>query len=343
MANSNNDKKKVNLIDSYNKNTTNKVIRLIQKNPKGWQQSIANNPMVSISGETPVAYKGVNAISLAITNADRNNTDNRFMTRRGVEKTDGLAIKEGATALQISYLRTREVAVKGKGEKKAIPMMSVGYVYSANDITGIKPAPKEPSALSLSQEQLIEKSSIPVVRSDQKLISEFNVNNNEIQIASSVFDKGGDGLISTYAALATKAAVEQNYLKDSQDMKDFKSQMSAALIVQSVGAKFSLKGTVKGVKNDFSTEFLKDAKSGMSAIRSSAKIANFVANGRPFEMFKKQEKTVEKPKVDKQEVAKKPKADKQEAVKKPMVRKPTAREKLDKQRTNKKAAGRGSR
>ena len=335
MANSTNDKKKVSLIDSYNKNTANKVLRLIEKNPKGWQQSIANNPMVSISGETPVAYKGVNAISLAITNADRNNTDNRFMTRRAVEKTDGLAIKEGATALQISYLRTREVAIKGKDEKKAIPMMSVGYVYSANDITGISPAPKDLTALSelsLSQQQLIEKSSIPVVRSDQKLISEFNVNKNEIQIASSVFDKGGDALISNYAALATKAAVEKNYLKDSQDMKAFKSQMSAALIVQSVGAKLTLKGTVKEVKNDFNTEFLKEAKSGMSAIRSSAKIANFVANGRSFERLKKQEKTVEKPKVDKQE-----------AAKKPMVRKLTAREQLDKQRTNEKATGRGSR
>ena len=302
MANSNNDKKKVTLIDSYNKNTTNKVLRLIQKNPKGWQQSIANNPMVSISGETPVVYKGVNAISLAITNADRNNTDNRFMTRRAVEKTDGLAIKEGATALQISYLRTREVEIKGKGEKKQIPMMSVGYVYSANDITGIKPAPKDLaalSALSSSQQQLIEKSIIPVVRSDKKLISEFNAKKNEIQIASSVFDKGGDALISNYAALATKAAVEQNYIKDSQDMKDFKSQMSAALIVQSVGAKFTLKGTVKDVKSDFNTEFLKDAKSGMSAIRSSAKIANFVANGRSFEIIKKKEKTVEKPKADK--------------------------------------------
>jgi hypothetical protein len=338
MANSNNDKKKVSLIDSYNKNTTNKVLRLIEKNPKGWQQSIANNPMVSISGETPVAYKGVNAISLAITNADRNNTDNRFMTRRAVEKTDGLAIKEGVTALQISYLRTREVEVKG--EKKEIPMMSVGYVYSANDIIGISPAPKEPSALSalsLSQEQLIEKSSIPVVRSNQKLISEFNVNKNEIQIASSVFDKGGDGLISNYAALATKAAVEQNYLKDSQDMKDFKSQMSAALIVQSVGAKLTLKGTVKDVKNDFNTEFLKDAKSGMSAIRSSAKIANFVANGKSFERLKKQEKTVENPKADKQEATKKP------TVRKPTARKPTARERLDKNRTNEKEAVRESR
>jgi hypothetical protein len=354
MANSNHDKKKVTLIDSYNKNTTNKVLRLIQKNPKGWQQSMANNPMVSISGDTPVAYKGVNAISLAITNADRNNTDNRFMTRRAVEKTDGLAIKQGAKAMQISYLRNK--AVKVKGETKEIPMMSVGYVYSANDITGIKsikgikPAPKDLSALSLSQQQLIEKSSIPVVRSDKTLISEFNIEKNEIQIASSVFDKGGDGLVSHYAALATKAAVEQNYLKDSQDMKAFKSQMSAALIVQSVGAKLTLKGTVKEVKNDFNTEFLNNAKSGMSAIRSSAKIANFVANGRRFERLKKKEKTVEKPKADKQEAVKKPKADKQEktvekqkADKQEAVKKPTAREKLDKQRTNGKETGRGSR
>jgi hypothetical protein len=36
-------------------------------------------------------------------------------------------------------------------------MMSVGYVYSANDIKGIKPAPKDIAALQLSQEQLIEK------------------------------------------------------------------------------------------------------------------------------------------------------------------------------------------
>jgi dolichyl-phosphate-mannose--protein O-mannosyl transferase len=39
-------------------------------------------------------------------------------------------------------------------------------------------------------------------------------------------------------------------------MKDFKSQMSAALITQSVGAKFALKGNVKDVKNSFNTEFL---------------------------------------------------------------------------------------
>jgi hypothetical protein len=43
MAN-NNDKKKTNLIDSYNKNTTNKIVGLIDKNPKDWQQLIA--PMV---------------------------------------------------------------------------------------------------------------------------------------------------------------------------------------------------------------------------------------------------------------------------------------------------------
>jgi hypothetical protein len=48
-----------------------------------------------------------NAISLAITNADRGNTDNRFMTRRAVEKA-GLEIKESAKAMQISYLRPRE-------------------------------------------------------------------------------------------------------------------------------------------------------------------------------------------------------------------------------------------
>jgi hypothetical protein len=283
------------------------------------------------------------------------------MTRRAVESTDGLAIKQGAKAMQISYLRNK--AVKVKGETKEIPMMSVGYVYSANDITGIKPAPKDLaalSALSLSQQQLIEKSSIPVVRSDKTLISEFNIEKNEIQIASSVFDKGGDGLVSHYAALATKAAVEQNYLKDSQDMKAFKSQMSAALIVQSVGAKLTLKGTVKEVKNDFNTEFLKDTKSGMSAIRSSAKIANFVANGRSFERLKKKEKAVEKQKADKQEAVKKPKADKQEAVKKPkadkqeavkkpkadkqeVAKKPTARERLDKNRTKGKETGRGSR
>jgi hypothetical protein len=40
--------------------------------------------------------------------------------------------------MQISYLRPRERDVNG--EKKQIPMMSVGYVYSANDIKGIKPA-----------------------------------------------------------------------------------------------------------------------------------------------------------------------------------------------------------
>lgn len=325
MANSNNNKKKESFIESYNKNTTHKVARLIENNPKTWQQLIANNPMLSISGESPVVYKGVNAISLSITNADRKNTDNRFMTRHAVEKTNGLAIKQGAKAMQISYLRNKEV--EAGGEKKQIPMMSVGYVYSANDITGIKPAVKEPFALPLSQEQLIKKSSIAVVRSNNKLVSEFNAKKNEIQIASNVFDKGGDGLISHYAALATKAAVDKNYLKDSKDMKDFKSQMSAALIVQSVGAKFTLKGTVKDVKNDFNTEFLKDTKRGMSAIRSSAKIANFVANGKSFEMFKKQEKSVEKPKVAKQVATKKL----------------TARQRLNNKRANERETGRDSR
>jgi hypothetical protein len=37
--------------------------------------------------------------------------------------------------MQISYLRPRERDVNG--EKKQIPMMSVGYVYSANDIKGL--------------------------------------------------------------------------------------------------------------------------------------------------------------------------------------------------------------
>jgi hypothetical protein len=54
------------------------------------------------------------------------------------------------------------------------------------------------------------------VRSTKQLISEFNAEKNEIQIASEIFDQGGDGLISNYAALATKAAVDQHYTKDSQ-------------------------------------------------------------------------------------------------------------------------------
>jgi hypothetical protein len=56
--------------------------------------------------------------------------------------------------------------------------------------------------LQLSQEQLIEKSAIPVVRSTKQLISEFNAEKNEIQIASEIFDQGGDGLISNYAAFS---------------------------------------------------------------------------------------------------------------------------------------------
>jgi hypothetical protein len=335
MAN-NNDKKKTNLIDSYNKNTTNKIVGLIDKNPKDWQQLIANNPVYSVSGQNPVTYKGVNAISLAITNADRGNTDNRFMTRRAVEKA-GLEIKESAKAMQISYLRPRERDVNG--EKKQIPMMSVGYVYSANDIKGIKPAPKDIAALQLSQEQLIEKSAIPVVRSTKQLISEFNAEKNEIQIASEIFDQGGDGLISNYAALATKAAVDQHYTKDSQDMKDFKSQMSAALITQSVGAKFALKGNVKDVKNSFDTEFLKDAKQGMKAVRSSAKIANIVANGKSFEMIKeKNSKPLTPVKKNIKE-----KSERLNKAKDGVEKKPTQREKLNKQRTNAKEKGRSSR
>jgi hypothetical protein len=38
----------------------------LDKNPKDWQQLIANNPVYSVSGQNPVTYKGVNAISLAI-------------------------------------------------------------------------------------------------------------------------------------------------------------------------------------------------------------------------------------------------------------------------------------
>jgi hypothetical protein len=40
-------------IDSYNKNTTNKIVGLIDKNPKDWQQLIANNPVYSVSGQNP--------------------------------------------------------------------------------------------------------------------------------------------------------------------------------------------------------------------------------------------------------------------------------------------------
>jgi hypothetical protein len=63
----------------------------LDKNPKDWQQLIANNPVYSVSGQNPVTYKGVNAISLAITNADRGNTDNRFIISCLVLRTTGIA------------------------------------------------------------------------------------------------------------------------------------------------------------------------------------------------------------------------------------------------------------
>jgi hypothetical protein len=146
-------------------------------------------------------------------------------------------------------------------------------------------------------------------------------------------------IISKLLPLATKAAVDQHYTKDSQDMKDFKSQMSAALITQSVGAKFALKGNVKDVKNSFDTEFLKDAKQGMKAVRSSAKIANIVANGKSFEMIKeKNSKPLTPVKKNIKE-----KSERLNKAKDGVEKKPTQREKLNKQRTNAKEKGRSSR
>ena len=268
------------MIEKYNKIITNTVADAIDKHPN-WQAMINDNKAVNISGDTPVAYNGVNAINLAITSANRGYKDNRFMTRNQAEKV-GFSIKDGAKAIAISYTSPieREIRTKdGVSKMVKIPFIRIGYVYNAQDIKGIaKVSAKVKDSNSLNATALIKKSNIKVVQKGAKVF--YDDKNKTI-----VLPKGlkGNELVSTYAVVAAKIAVEQNYLNDSKDMQQFKAQIAAILITQKAGASFEPKGIAK--QNSFNTDFLRGDE-GMKSIRSSAKIANFIIEGKAFTMAK---------------------------------------------------------
>lgn len=272
-------------IEKYNAITGKTVADAIDKHPD-WQAMIADKRAFNVSGEKPVAYQGVNAMNLAISNANRGNTDNRFMTRNQAEKA-GMSIKDDAKAMAVSYLQSQDREVNGKTVK--IPFMRVAYVYNAKDIKGIdKAKANDSSPLGLAVEQLLQKSNIKVVRVAGAKAA-YDDKAKHIVLPKSF--KSESAFISTYAAIASKVAVEKNYTNDSKDIQGFKSQMAAALITQRVGAKFEPQGL--GKSESFNANFLKNATVGMKAMRSSAKIANFVMEGKNFEITKDKSKVVD--------------------------------------------------
>lgn len=270
-------------IEKYNRIIGSTVSKAIDSHPN-WQSMIANNEAVNVSSE-PSRYKGVNAINLAITAANRGYSDNRYMTRIQAEKA-GLSIKDDAKAVAISYLSPlkRDITKNGVTKTVNVPFMRVGYVYNAKDIKGI--APRTEDKMLKTGDNLLSKTAFKVVKQGKKAY--FDKSKKAI-----ILPKGlsADALVSTYAVVAAKAAVEQNYLSDSKDMQAFKSQMSAVLITKQAGAEFKPEGIAKEIS--FKTDFLLDPAIGMKALRSSAKIANFVQEGKSFEMTKSQSKAFE--------------------------------------------------
>ncbi len=269
------------MIEKYNKIVGNTIADAIDKHPN-WQIMINDNKAVNISGDTPVAYNGVNAINLAITSANRGYKDNRFMTRNQAEKA-GFSIKDDAKATAISYTSPMERSIVKDGVTKTvkIPFIRIGYVYNAQDIKGIAKAPTKESntaTVGLNAATLIKKSNIKVVRKGTKVF--YDAKNKTIVLPVKL---SNNALVSTYAVVASKVAVEQNYINDSKDMQQFKTQMAATLIAHKAGASFEPKGI--GKFNRFNTDFLRSDES-MKSIRSSAKIANFVMEGKAFTMTK---------------------------------------------------------
>lgn len=268
-------------IEKYNQIVGNTIAKAIEGHPN-WQSMIANNEAVNVSSE-PSRYKGVNAINLAITAANRGDNDNRYMTRIQAKEA-GMSIKDGAKAVAISYLSPQDKQVTDKaGVSKTIkvPFMRVGYVYNAKDIEGI--APRNQDTMLKTGDRLLSKATYKVVMQGKKAY--FDKTKKAIVLPKGLSD---DALTSTYAVVASKTAVEQNYLNDSKDVQAFKSQMAAVLITKQAGAKFEPVGVEK--QHDFNTDFLRDAKVGMKALRSTAKIANFVQEGKELGLTKSQTK-----------------------------------------------------
>ena len=266
------------MIEKYNQITSNTLAKAIDKS-QNWQTTIADNKVFNVSGENPTAYSGVNAINLAITNENRGNTDNRFMTRKQAEKK-GMSIKEGAKAVAISYFQTRNREINGKQVK--IPMTRIGYVYNAKDIKGIgKTATFNAEQPGLTAEQLIKKSNIKTVTKGR--ISFYRLKDKTIVLAENL---ANDRLISNFAVLSSRAAVKDNYANDPKNIQDFKEQLSAALIMQKTNAKFATSANINSamLEANLNTDFLKNPAIGMQAIRSSVKIANFVTEGRGLGM-----------------------------------------------------------
>ena len=270
------------MIEKYNKIVGNTIADTIEKHTK-WQNMINDNKAFNVSDNTPVAYNGVNAVNLAITSANRGYTDNRFMTRNQAEKL-GFSIKDGAKATAISYISPMDRSITAKdGTTKTvkIPFIRIGYVYNTQDINGIDKTPAKENNIAvvgLNANTLIKRSNIKVVQKGSKAF--YDDKNKTIVLPAKLSD---NALISTYAVVATKVAVDKNYLNDSKDMQQFKAQMAAVLIVQKAGGSFEPKGI--GKIDGFNTDFLRGDE-GMKSIRSSAKIANFVIEGKSFEMAK---------------------------------------------------------
>lgn len=266
------------MIKKYNQITCNTIANATKTT---WDR-IISTPMFNVSGEDPVAYQGVNAANLAITSFNRGYKDNRFMTKKQAENA-GFSIKNGAKAIAISYLAPQTKELDGKQVK--IPIMRLSYVYNAKDINGLGG-----TSIEVKTNDLVFNINQNMFSKSAKLAS---IKNGIVIMPTVDKFKNKETAMATYAALSSINAVKKHYSSDSIDVQKFKIKMSAALMCNKAGISFDpehnlmekdLNHTMYQTFNE--AHFLKNEK-GMSIMRSAAKIANYVANGREFETFDK--------------------------------------------------------
>ncbi len=340
-------------IEKYQQDLVNNLLKQMDANPdflKRWSE-IPFNPY---NGKGLNLYNGINQINLSMHLSQTTSADPRYYTFKQIKDLD-LKLKKGSKGVQVQFYKiitkdTKKLNKKGQPVEVQIPFIRLTHAFNAQDIEGLEPyettkgfaALKDDRDLSTKLNKVIKNSGMKISHGGNRAFY-IGGSNDSIMMPPPERFSSKQAYVATLLhelAHSTGHLSRQNRDMGDKDLnrtnyakEELRAELSSVFMCQRLGISYQLekdqthiensaaylKGW-KGILNNDKAEFFKAAK-------DANKITDYLIDGKPFERLKKQEKRVEKPKADKQEVAKKP----------------TAREKLDKKRTNEKETGRGSR
>jgi antirestriction protein ArdC len=340
-------------IEKYQQDLVNNLLKQMDSNPdflRRWSE-IPFNPY---NGKGLNLYSGINQINLSMHLSQTTSADPRYYTFKQI-KDLGLKLKKGSKGVQVQFYKiitkdTKKLNKKGQSIEMQIPFIRLTHAFNAQDIEGLDPYEKTKGFAALKDDRDLSTKLNEVVKNSGMNISHggnrafyIGGSNDSIMMPPPERFSSKQAYAATLLhelAHSTGHPSRQNRDMGDKDLnrasyakEELRAELSSVFMCQRLGISYQLEKDQTHIEN--SAAYLKGWKSMLNndkaeffkAAKDANKITAYLVDGKSFERFKKQEKTIEKPKAENKEVAKKP----------------TAREKLDKNRTNEKAAGKGSR